>query len=176
MQIDRRSLLRSSGVFAAVATLGRVEPGAAQGLSERTITLVVPFTAGTGPDTLARLVGEELRQRWNQSVVVENRAGASGNIGTAAAARAAPDGHTLLFTVNTFVMNASLFRTIPYDPQKSFIPIAEIATGGLRPHAIVVASSSGGTQAGLVAGCALATPGSNKHATMYTRARRMAAI
>jgi tripartite-type tricarboxylate transporter receptor subunit TctC len=104
---------------------------AAQGISDRTIVLNVPFTPGTGPDSLARILGEELRQRWNQPVIVENKAGASGNIGTQAAARAAPDGHGLLVTVNTFVMNASLFRSVPYDPQTSFVPIAEVATGAL---------------------------------------------
>jgi tripartite-type tricarboxylate transporter receptor subunit TctC len=95
------------------------------------IHLFVPFTAGTGPDLLARILGEELRQRWNQAVVVENKPGASGNIGTLAAARAEPDGQTLLVTVNTFVMNASLYKSIPYDPETSFVPIAEIATGVL---------------------------------------------
>jgi tripartite-type tricarboxylate transporter receptor subunit TctC len=103
----------------------------AQGQSQHTIHLYVPFTAGTGPDLLARILGEELRQRWNQPVIVENKPGASGNIGTQAAARAAPDGQTLLVTVNTFVMNASLYRSIPYDPEKSFVPIVEIATGVL---------------------------------------------
>ena len=82
-------------------------------------------------DLLARILSEELRQRWNQPVIVENKPGASGNIGTQAAARANADGLTLLVTVNTFVMNASLFRSIPYDPEKSFEPIAEIATGVL---------------------------------------------
>ena len=103
----------------------------AQGQSQQTIHLNVPFTAGTGPDLLARILGEELRQRWNQPVIVENKPGASGNIGTQAAARAAPDGQTLLVTVNTFVMNASLYRSIPYDPETSFVPIVEIATGVL---------------------------------------------
>jgi tripartite-type tricarboxylate transporter receptor subunit TctC len=93
--------------------------------------LNVPFTPGTGPDSLARILGEELRQRWKQPVIVENKAGASGNIGTQAAARAVPDGHGLLVTVNTFVMNASLFRSVPYDPQTDFVPIAELATGTL---------------------------------------------
>jgi tripartite-type tricarboxylate transporter receptor subunit TctC len=102
----------------------------AQG-SQPTIRLNVPFSAGTGPDLLARILSEELRQRWNQSVIVENKPGASGNTGTQAVARANPDGQTLLVTVNTFVMNASLYRSIPYDPEKSFEPIAEIATGVL---------------------------------------------
>jgi tripartite-type tricarboxylate transporter receptor subunit TctC len=105
--------------------------GLAQGQSQQTIRFNVPFTAGTGPDLLARILGEELRQRWNQPVIVENKPGASGNIGTQAAARTPPDGQTLLVTVNTFVMNASLYRSIPYDPETSFVPIVEIATGVL---------------------------------------------
>jgi tripartite-type tricarboxylate transporter receptor subunit TctC len=118
------------------AVLGILAAGFApmrQGLaqSQQTIRLNVPFSAGTGPDLLARILSEELRQRWNQPVIVENKPGASGNIGTQAAARANPDGLTLLVTVNTFVMNASLFKSIPYDPEKSFEPIAEIATGVL---------------------------------------------
>jgi len=111
--------------------LAAMKPGLALGQSQQTIRLNVPFSAGTGPDLLARILSEELRQRWNQPVIVENKPGASGNIGTQAAARAAPDGLTLLVTVNTFVMNASLYRSIPYDPETSFVPIAEIATGVL---------------------------------------------
>lgn len=123
--IDRRAVL-----LAGACTL--IAPGArAQRLSERTITIVVPFTPGTGIDILARLLGEQIQQRWQQPVIVENKPGASGNIGSQQAARAEPDGHTLLMTVNTFVMNASLFKSLPYDPQKSFAPIIEVATGSL---------------------------------------------
>jgi tripartite-type tricarboxylate transporter receptor subunit TctC len=106
-------------------------PAGAQKLSDRPIVIVVPFTPGTGIDVLARIVGEELRQRWSQPVIVENKPGASGNIGTQAAARAEPDGHTIMMTVNTFVMNAGLFKSLPYDPLRSFEPIVEVATGAL---------------------------------------------
>jgi tripartite-type tricarboxylate transporter receptor subunit TctC len=120
---SRRTAL---GILAAsVAPAGR---SWAQG---QVIRLIVPFTVGTGPDLLARILGEELRQRLNETIIVDNKPGASGNIGTQLAARANPDGLTLLVTVNTFVMNASLFNSIPYDPEKSFAPIAEIATGAL---------------------------------------------
>src|SRR5262249_62181203 len=120
--LSRRVVL---GVLAsAIAPAGR---GWAQG-SRQVIRFIVPFTAGTGPDLLARILGEELHKRWNEAVITENKPGASGNIGTQAAARADPDGLTLLVTVNTFVMNASLFRSIPYDPEKSFLPIVEVAT------------------------------------------------
>ena len=124
-----RSLVRAAA-FLTAAVLA-LAPAAAQRPSDRTIFIVVPFTPGTGIDVLARLVGEELRQRWSQPVVVENKPGASGNIGTQAASRAEPDGYTIMMTVNTFVMNASLFRSLPYDPVKSFEPIVEVATGAL---------------------------------------------
>src|SRR6201991_4354226 len=106
-------------------------PGLAQAQAQQPIRLNVPFSPGTGPDLLARILSEELRQRWNQPVIVETKPGASGNIGTQAAPRAAPERQNLLVTVNTFVMNASLYPSIPNDPEKDFVPIAEIATGAL---------------------------------------------
>jgi tripartite-type tricarboxylate transporter receptor subunit TctC len=124
--LTRRALL------AALAILGAVSaPAQAQRLSERPIFIIVPFTPGSGPDVLARIVAEEIKERWNQPVVVDNRPGASGNIGASAAARAAPDGHTLVLSVNTFLMNAALYKSMPYDPVKSFEPIIELATGSL---------------------------------------------
>jgi tripartite-type tricarboxylate transporter receptor subunit TctC len=124
-----RNLARAAALL--TAALFCLTPAAAQRLSDRTIFIVVPFTPGTGIDVLARLVGEELRQRWSQPVVIENKPGASGNIGTQVASRAESDGHTIMMTVNTFVMNASLFRSLPYDPVRSFEPIVEVATGAL---------------------------------------------
>jgi len=97
----------------------------------RAITIIVPFTPGSGPDILARLLGEEIQARWNQPVVIDNKPGASGNIGTQIAARSAPDGHTLLMTTSPFTNNASLFKTLPYDPVTSFDPIVMVATGTL---------------------------------------------
>ena len=95
------------------------------------VTIVVPYTPGTGPDILARLAAPVIQQIVAQTVVVENRAGASGNIGTQSVARAAPDGRTLMMQVNTFVMNPSLFRQVPYDPVASFTPIAQLTVGDL---------------------------------------------
>jgi tripartite-type tricarboxylate transporter receptor subunit TctC len=120
-----------AGVVALVLAASAGGTAHAEGLSTRPITIIVPFTPGTGIDILARTVGEQLKQLWGQPVVVENRAGASGNIGTQAVARAEPDGHTLLMTVNTFVMNPSLFKTIPYDPVTNFAPIIEVAKGAV---------------------------------------------
>ncbi len=124
--LTRRTLLAT---LAASASL--IGDASAQRLSERPIMIVVPFTPGSGPDVLARIVGEELRKRWNQPVVIDNRPGASGNLGAGFAAKAAPDGHTLVLSVNTFLMNAALYKSMPYDPVKSFDPIVELATGAL---------------------------------------------
>src|ERR1700716_3706598 len=98
---------------------------------DQPIKLVVPFTPGTGPDIIARFVAERLSGKLGQPVVVENVAGASGNIGSQQVARAKPDGHTLMSSVNTLVMNASLYKNLPYDPVTDFAPIGLAAWGSL---------------------------------------------
>ena len=98
---------------------------------DQPLKLVVPFTPGTGPDIIARFVAERLSARLGQPVVVENVTGASGNIGSQQVARAKPDGHTLMSSVNTLVMNASLFKNLPYDPVADFAPLGLTAWGSL---------------------------------------------
>jgi len=95
----------------------------------RPITIVVPFTPGTGPDILARLLGDEFQNRLHQPVVIDNKPGASGNIGTQFVARAAPDGLTLLMTSSPFTQNLALMKNVPYDPIKNFAPIVECGIG-----------------------------------------------
>jgi tripartite-type tricarboxylate transporter receptor subunit TctC len=121
----RRSVTAGLAGLCAAAPLGRVR---AQPWPARSITLVVPFPAGGSTDILARVVGEHLRQALGQPVVIENRTGASGNIGTAAVARAAPDGYTLLFnTMSVHTMNHALFPSMPFDGVNDFSPIALLA-------------------------------------------------
>jgi tripartite-type tricarboxylate transporter receptor subunit TctC len=117
--------------FVTLAALAAILLAAGAQTAGRAITIVVPFTPGTGPDILARIIGEEIQRRWNQPVVVDNKPGASGNIGTQIVARAAPDGHTLLMTSNPFTANVSLLKDAPYDPVKSFEPIVEPGVGVL---------------------------------------------
>src|SRR5690554_5590072 len=74
---------------------------------DRTVRYIVPFSAGGATDTVARLLAEKLSETWDGSVVVENRAGASGNVGTSQVARATPDGYTMLMTINSFTINQS---------------------------------------------------------------------
>lgn len=95
----------------------------------RTITMIVPFPAGGTTDILGRLVAEALSQKLGQQVVVENRGGAGGNIGSAAAAQAEPDGYTLLVgTVGTHAINQSLYSSMPFDPIEDFVALSRIAT------------------------------------------------
>ncbi len=119
-------------VFTLLTLLLGIAPATAQPrMPDGPVTIVVPYTPGTGPDILARLAASVIQQIVAQPVVVENRAGASGNIGTQSVARAAPDGRTLMMQVTTFAMNPSLFRQVPYDPITSFTPIAQLTTGDL---------------------------------------------
>jgi tripartite-type tricarboxylate transporter receptor subunit TctC len=106
---------------------------------ERQITVIVPFAAGGGTDIAARLISKPLAEALGKPVIVENRAGAGGNIGIAAAARAAPDGYTLLLSSSAFVVNPSLYAKKAYDPFKDFLYVMVI---GASPNVIVVPSSS----------------------------------
>ncbi|MFT8243446.1 tripartite tricarboxylate transporter substrate binding protein [Roseomonas sp. BN140053] len=152
---------RGLGPLALAATLAagglRAQPAV-----DGPVTIIVPYTPGTGPDILARLVAPFLGQRLGQPVVVDNRAGASGNIGSQFVARAAPDGRTLMMQPNTFVMNPSLFRQVPYDPVNSFTPIAELSTGDL---ALVVNPDVPARTAREFAELARARPGALDYAT-----------
>ena len=94
----------------------------------KTIKLVVPFPPGGGTDIVARKMAEHLRQDLGQVVIVENKAGASGNIGADSVARAAPDGYTLMMTAAPFAIAPALYKTLPFDPVKDFTPIAQMAS------------------------------------------------
>jgi tripartite-type tricarboxylate transporter receptor subunit TctC len=111
-------------------------PLGAQEWPSRTVTIIVPFIAGSTPDSLARIVAEGLQQRLGVAFVVENRAGASGNTGTAAVAKAAPDGHTLgVSIVGPLVINALLFPKMPYETEKDIVPISILAS---QPSVLVL--------------------------------------
>ena len=107
----------------------------AQGYPAKPIRYVVPFAAGGGVDTIAREVGAKLNAVWSVPVVIDNRPGAGGNIGTEFVAKSPPDGYTLLMTTNSHAYNASLYSNAPYDPLKDFSPIALVATS---PFLLVV--------------------------------------
>ncbi len=97
----------------------------------RTVQMVVPYTPGTGADILSRIFGSRLAERWRVGVVTDNRAGATGNIGTEYVAKAAPDGYTLLCTATSFGTNPALNPKLPFDPVGSFAPVALLATSAV---------------------------------------------
>jgi len=127
-----------------LAMIGSTGAGGAQAtFPDKPIRIIVPFTPGTGIDILARTLGQKMGEDWKIAVIVENKPGASGNIGTEAAAKAQPDGYALLMTASTIVLNRSLFKSIPYDPVKDFAPVAPLAIGRLAlvTHPSVAAKS-----------------------------------
>jgi len=134
-----RALARLAAVALAMGMAVWCASAAAQSAwPAQNIRVIVPFTPGTGADILARTLGQRLAERLGRTVVVDNVAGASGSIGTAAAAAATPDGYTLLLTANTLVTNAQLQKNVAYDPVKSFSPIMPLAITTLafavNPH------------------------------------------
>ena len=127
----RRILTQSMAGLAVafwIASAGAQEATAWPG---RTVQMVVPYTPGTGADILSRVLGPRLAERWKVGVVTDNRAGATGNIGTEYVARAAPDGYTLLCTATSFGTNPALNSKLPFDPVGSFAPIALLATSAV---------------------------------------------
>ena len=97
----------------------------AQDYPTRPVTIVVPFAAGGGTDIIARLLAQKLEQRLGKSFVIDNKSGAGSTLGAAAAARAAPDGHTLLMAPSpAMAMSVSIYKSLPYNPAIDFIPIA----------------------------------------------------
>src|SRR5205085_302792 len=112
---------------ACIAACVAASPSAAQDFPSRLVHLVVPQAAGGGTDTFARALGQKLSERWGQPVVIENRAGAGGVVGTDFVAKAVPDGYTLLITYEgSQAINQSLYEKLPFDSLKDFVPVATI--------------------------------------------------
>lgn len=147
MALHRRTLLASVMALAGAPAFAQSEPP---------LRLIVPFTPGTGIDLIARQIGPHLAERLGRSVVVDNRAGASGNIGTEAVVRAPADGNTLLVTVNTLVMNRALYPKLSFDPVRDLEPITLTSWGTLL---LVASKKSGITTAQELLTKARARPG-----------------
>lgn len=118
-------------IFGAAVVLGTATAAVAQ-YPERPIRFVVPFTAGSSTDLLARAIGNHIAQQTTQPVIVDNKPGANSFIGASEVARASPDGYTVFITTNTsHAANEHLFKTLPYDPVKDFTPLTALAKGSL---------------------------------------------
>jgi tripartite-type tricarboxylate transporter receptor subunit TctC len=106
----------------------------AENYPNKVVRIIVPFPAGGPTDVMARLIGQKLSERLGQQFIIENMSGAAGNIGMGNAARAAPDGYTILFVSSSYVVNPSLYHKVPYDPAKDFEPITKAAA---TTHALI---------------------------------------
>ncbi|HYT15109.1 MAG TPA: tripartite tricarboxylate transporter substrate binding protein [Burkholderiales bacterium] len=130
----RQTVCRPTRVLAGIAIIfwfASAEAQDAASWPNRTVQIVVPYTPGTGADLLSRILGPKLAERWKVGVVTDNRAGASGNIGTDFVAKAVPDGHVLLCTATSFGTNPALNVKLSFDPVKSFAPVILLATSSM---------------------------------------------
>ncbi len=130
----RRKVFRTRTCLICVAAVfPRAGGASAQDIAfpARAVQIVVPYSTGTTADILARLLGPKLSERWKTGVITDNRPGATGAIGIASVAKAAPDGHTLAFVVTSYSMIPAIYKTLPYDPLKSLAPVTRITTSGL---------------------------------------------
>jgi len=131
----RRFVVALAGALAALRALPALAQPSWPG---KPVRIVVPFTPGTGMDILARTLAPHFQSAWGQPIVVENRPGASGNVGAGAVAKSPPDGLTLLMGVNTLVINPALYTNMGYDPIRDLAPIGLCATGSF----LLVASAA----------------------------------
>ena len=154
-----RNIRLLTALVAVAAFAATSVDGARAEYPDRPVTIVACFPAGGGTDLAARMIHVELGKALGQPVIIENRGGAGGSIGTGVVARAKPDGYTLLACSSAFVVNPSLYEKVPYDPFKDFTPIMVI---GASPNVFVVpAQSKIQTMSELIAQ-AKANPGQNE--------------
>jgi tripartite-type tricarboxylate transporter receptor subunit TctC len=148
---------RISCAAAAGAVLVTLAPAVlAQDWPNRSIVAVSTVSAGNAADTVARVVLDQVSKQIGQSFVIENRTGAGGTIGSASAAKADPDGYTLLLLTASQGSAAALYKSLPYDPVKDFIPVAMF---GVQPSVLVAAPSKGWKSVGDLVAAAKASPG-----------------
>ncbi len=161
MLFPRRQLLLSSLATGAAAA-GLSRPALAQAYPARQVRVIVPFAPGGPNDLAARLIAQKLSDQLGKPFYVENIGGAGGNIGMGQAARAAPDGHTLLVAAPNFVTNPSLFDRVPYDPEKDFQPVTIAVTA---PTVLTVHPSVQAQSVAELVGLIRANPGQHSYAS-----------
>jgi tripartite-type tricarboxylate transporter receptor subunit TctC len=125
-------------ILAAIATAGAAQ-AFAQGYPNKPVHVMITFPPGSGTDIVGRVATQKLSEYWGQPVVVENRGGAGGSIGSAVVAKATPDGYMLLINSNAHAVNPAIYANLPYDTLKDFVEIATLAGA---PNVLVVSSSS----------------------------------
>jgi tripartite-type tricarboxylate transporter receptor subunit TctC len=165
--------MKSVFIIACAFFVAFLGSASAQTFPAKPVRLVVPFPPGGPADGLGRLLAEKLKQSWGQSVVVDNRGGAGGNIGAEIVAKSAPDGYTLLLNASNHVINSALLEKMPFDAIKDFTPITEVASymlvlvvhpsvqanslrelvalGRSKPKSLLIANAGNGTPTHLTA-------------------------
>ena len=129
--MKRRTIARLLAALPAAGLLTTALPLAAQEWPNRPVKIIVPYTPGTGQDTIARTLAPKLTEKLGQAMVIENRPGAAGNIGTEMVAKSPPDGYTILLTASPIVLNTLLYKDLSWDPYRDFAPIANVCDGYL---------------------------------------------
>ena len=159
----QKAFLKPLAALCTAAALLGAAPAALAAYPERPVTWVVPFPPGGAMDNIARTLGEAMGRQLDTSFVIENRAGAGGNIGAAAVARAKPDGYTILIVANGMAVNPALYPSLNYDPQADFAPISLLA---VVPNVLVTnPRRTGATSVADVIAKAKAKPGAYTYAS-----------
>lgn len=159
--------LRWLAPLAALILYCVAKPAEAQTWPSKPVRMVVAGAPGSAPDVIARLIGSKLSDAWGQQIVVDNKPGAAGNLGTEAAARATPDGYTLLFgQAAPLSMNRHVFKSMSFDPDKDFVPVVNI---GLSPMMIAVNPNLPVKSIGELQALAKAQPGKLSFGTSSSR-------
>ncbi|MGH6890989.1 MAG: tripartite tricarboxylate transporter substrate binding protein, partial [Dongiaceae bacterium] len=139
-----------------VIAFGTAAGASAQGYPNKPVRMIVGFSPGSATDILARMVSQKLTEAWSQHVLVDNRTGAGGAVGTGIVAKAPATGHTLLFHSSAYATNAALYLNLPYDPQNGFVAISSVVS---QPYVIVTGASAGARTVAELIRAAKARPG-----------------
>ncbi len=157
-----RLITRRTALLAATGLVAATSQARAAGYPDRPVKIIVPFAPAGPTDIMARIVSAHLSERMGGSFIVENRAGAGGNIGAGAVAKADADGYTLLLHSSALVVNPGLYKKVPYDPYKDFAPLVELGTS---PNVFLADPKSGITTMAQLIAKAKADPGGLSYAS-----------
>ena len=165
MSLPMKSTAQQRFICLIAAWLGLTTLAIAQTFPSRTVKVTTPFAAGAGPAIFTRTIADKLSKAWGQAVIVESKPGASGFIAIEALKNAAPDGHELLVVSNSHVaINPALYKTLPYDPHKDFVPVAMLYR---TPFFLTVASAGPYQTVPALIAAARANPGSVSYGSSY---------
>jgi len=158
MRIARNLAVFTVGLCVAASTF-------AQGYPSKPVRVIVPFTAGSGVDIVARMVSQKLTEFWGQPVAVENHIGGGGTVGAGVVAKSPPDGYTLLVNSTAHAVNVALYSKLPYDPAKDFVDVSPLVA---QPYVLIAGTSAGVKTVSDLIAAAKAKPGQFKFGSAGT--------